>query len=98
MARTIKNKEDHHRMMTQYNEILKKIAEYKAKDVDMILCTGGMSVDPVSYTHLDVYKRQVRRVADAGKVKHLRCGAEGKPSLKRAHIVLSLIHICSKKK
>ena len=26
MARTIKNKEDHHRMMTQYNEILKKIA------------------------------------------------------------------------
>ena len=31
--------------------------------------------------------RTVRRVADAGKVKHLRCGAEGKPSLKRAHIV-----------
>ena len=28
--------------------------------------------------------RTVRRVADAGKVKHLRCGAEGKPSLKRA--------------
>ena len=26
MARTIKNKEDHHRMMSQYNEILKKIA------------------------------------------------------------------------
>ena len=24
MARIIKNKEDHHRMMTQYNEILKK--------------------------------------------------------------------------
>ena len=37
--------------------ITEKIAEYKAKDVDMILCTGGMSVDPddrtpVSYTHL----------------------------------------------
>ena len=30
---------------------------------------------PVSYTHLDVYKRQV---------KHLRCGAEGIPSLNRA--------------
>ena len=26
--------------------ITEKIAEYKAKDVDMILCTGGMSVDP----------------------------------------------------
>ena len=26
--------------------ITEKIAEYKAKGVDMILCTGGMSVDP----------------------------------------------------
>ena len=55
--------------------------------------------ESVSYTHLDVYKRQlwkhvkvqprtfcrtVRRVADAGKVKDYRSGAEGKPSLKRA--------------
>ena len=29
--------------------------------------------------------RTVRRVAGAGKVKHLRCGAEGKPSLNRAN-------------
>ena len=28
--------------------------------------------------------RTVRRVADTGKVKHLRCGAEGIPSLNRA--------------
>ena len=28
--------------------------------------------------------RTVRRVAATGKVKHLRCGAEGIPSLKRA--------------
>ena len=28
--------------------------------------------------------RTVRRVADAGKVKHFRCGAEGKPGLNRA--------------
>lgn len=29
MARTIKNKEDHHRMMTQYNEILKKLQRFR---------------------------------------------------------------------
>ena len=29
--------------------------------------------------------RTVRRVADAGKVKDYRSGAEGKPSLKRAN-------------
>jgi hypothetical protein len=28
--------------------------------------------------------RTVRRVTLTGKVKHLRCGAEGKPSLNRA--------------
>ena len=28
--------------------------------------------------------RTVRRVVFTGKVKHLRCGAEGKPSLNRA--------------
>ena len=40
------------------------------------------------WNHIQVeprtFCRTVRRVADAGKVKDYRSGAEGKPSLKRA--------------
>ena len=47
-------------------KITEAILKLKEDGADMILCTGGMSVDPddrtpVSYTHLDVYKRQGRR-------------------------------------
>ena len=41
--------------------------------------------------------RTVRRVADTGKVKHLRCGAEGKPSLNRApnvNLVDAIVSMC----
>ena len=41
------------------------------------------------WNHIQVeprtFCRTVRRVADAGKVKDYRSGAEGKPSLKRAN-------------
>ena len=36
------------------------------------------------YEQPRTFCRTVRRVADTGKVKHLRCGAEGIPSLNRA--------------
>ena len=49
------------------------------------------NLKPCVYKLWDLYKegprtfcRTVRRVARAGKVKGLRPGAEGKPSLKRA--------------
>ena len=52
------------------------------------------NLKPYAYKHREPIKgwsgtfcRMVRRVNVTGKVKHLRCGAEGKPSLKRAHIV-----------
>ena len=36
----------------------------------MLVCTGGLAaatVGPVSYTHLDVYKRQLQRCAQAAQ-------------------------------
>ena len=42
--------------------ITEKIAEYEAKGVDMILCTGGMSVDPDDRTP-GAIKRRERRLS-----------------------------------
>ena len=63
---------------------------------------------PVSYTHLDVYKRQVRQIAgsaniDGGPLMHLMTGNlsyqiehhlfPDMPSTRYAEVALSLIHI-----
>ena len=43
--------------------ITEKIAEYKVKGVDMILCTGGMSVDPDDRTPLAIKNTGARIVS-----------------------------------
>ena len=42
------------------------------------------AVEQLSKVEPRTFCRTVRRVAGTGKVKHWRCGAEGKPSLNRA--------------
>ena len=42
-------------------DVYKRQAAVLRGEVDAIILTGGISHDPVSYTHLDVYKRQACR-------------------------------------
>ena len=52
--------------------------ELDADDPVFTSCGSSLNEQPRTFC------RTVRRVADTGKVKHLRCGAEGIPSLNRA--------------
>ena len=44
---------------TKYSEAMKAtVKDENGKDIPMIMGCYGIGVTPVSYTHLDVYKRQ----------------------------------------
>ena len=46
--------------LTDWLPTTKKEVEMRGwKELDVILFSGDAYVDPVSYTHLDVYKRQI---------------------------------------
>ena len=64
MARIIKNKEDHHRMMTQYNEILKKIAAIPdsfgsaGTDIGIAMAERGLWTDVCSSFFIMTYPKK----------------------------------------
>ena len=61
------------------------------KDNGCIINTAIQAAsEPVSYTHLDVYKRQATRLS---KLFHMICSISHMTSEKRVAINLSLIHI-----
>ena len=55
----VDSKESFEALLTRVRQAQQEFARYSQERVDAIFKAAAMAANPVSYTHLDVYKRQV---------------------------------------
>ena len=71
-----------------YRDLVDRLSAYSAEHQ----CNGGITAEAVSYTHLDVYKRQALEHGHVECITVARCKAIRLTKEGTCHI-LSLIHI-----